>query len=326
VRELITWGVPSAFGGVVLIVATVALAQDAGDEAVDTDGVADTDVPVEAVASDPEPAPVGCAAGQVELGEGCVPLPRLVPFEATSVTLGSPKDEPGRTRDEVLRQVEVGAFALSTSEITQGQFEAIVGDNPSAACGAPVGVDLPVSCVSWHDAVRFCNRLSERMGLTPAYTIEAGGVVWDREADGLRLPTEAEWERAARQDQAALLAGGDLADAVAWYAGNAQGEPHPVGLLRPTVAGVHDLSGNVAEWVWDGFSKDPSQAGPEELDGASVRVQKGGSFADPELLLRVAARDLDRADVVTPTVGFRVAQNASGEPVAEEAPPPADAP
>lgn len=304
-RSWIVWGLPSVVGLAAVVLAGVARGQDAGPPG-DTDAP-DTDAPVEL----PElERPPKCSQEAVEIDGICVELPAFVPVEGGTVRLGSPDDVPGRDKDEVLREVEVEAFAISAHEVTQGQFQRVVGDNPSAACGAVVGSDLPVACVSWHDAVRFCNALSEELGLTPVYGVEAGIVTWDREADGVRLPTEAEWEHAARVDPGTALAGGDLPAAVSWYADNAQGRAHPVGTLRPTSGGVHDLSGNVAEWVWDGYARDPAAVEAAELDAAPIRVQKGGSFVDRAHRLRVAARDLDRAEVTEPSVGFRVVRPA----------------
>lgn len=298
---------PLAIGLITSVVAfQFAVGQDAPAPVSETDG-SDTDA---------EPVAVGplCEAGTVEVEGRCIQLPVFAEIPASKVMMGSPKEEQGRDKDEIQREVEVAAFSMSVHEITQAQFELIVGDNPAAGCGLPSEPELPAACVSWHDAVRFCNDFSKRLGLDPVYSTEAGVVVWKRDANGVRLPTEAEWEAAARAGLGSTLAGGDNPGSVAWYVRNADKQAHSVGTLRPTTHGVYDLSGNVAEWVWDGYSSKPDGADPAELDALPVRVQKGGSFRDSVKLLRVAARDYDRWDVTEPTVGFRVVKPSGGGP------------
>ncbi|MFT7521400.1 MAG: sulfatase modifying factor 1, partial [Kiritimatiellia bacterium] len=261
-----------------------------------------------------------CEKGELLAVDTCVPAPVFVEVQGGLVMLGSPKDEPGREKDEPQREATVASsLFISTTEVTQGQYLAIIGDNPGKACEQPdVGLDHPAGCVSWHEALRFCNRLSEAARLKPAYTVVGGLIVWDRDADGYRLLTETEWELAARSETASILAGGDQPDAVAWWRDNAGGRTHPVGTLRPTTSGLYDMSGNVAEWVWDGYAKDPLKGVGEELDKSSERVQKGGSVLDGWTYLRVAFRDVDRADLAHPTVGFRIARNGTSAP--EQAP------
>lgn len=108
--------------------------------------------------------------------------------------MGSPEEEAWRSEDEVLHTVTVSDFYMSAYELTQAEYQEITGENPSSFSGE----DLPVENISWLDAVSYCNTRSEREGLTPAYTVEGSDVIWDRGADGCRLPTEAEWEYACR--------------------------------------------------------------------------------------------------------------------------------
>jgi sulfatase modifying factor 1 len=170
-------------------------------------------------------------------------------------------------------------FELGRTEVTQELWQAVLGDNPARFEGDP---KRPVDWVSWCDAILFANTLSEREGLQAAYelppaltwgisvddcNVAALEVVWDRSADGYRLPTEAEWEYAARAGEDTLYAGSDVLDEVGWHEGNAQGATHPVALLKPNAWGLHDMSGNLLEWTWDWFqdyesgrSKDPTGA------------------------------------------------------------------
>lgn len=118
----------------------------------------------------------------------------FVLLEGGSFIMGSPDSERQRGADEVSHEVMVSAFYTDPFEVTQKDYEAVMGENPSFF----LGEDLPVENVTWYDAVEYCNRLSELRGMMPAYTIGRDTVIWNRAADGYRLLTEAEWEYAAR--------------------------------------------------------------------------------------------------------------------------------
>ena len=141
-------------------------------------------------------------------------------------------------------------WIMSKTEITQAVYKAIMGKNPSYFTGD----NLPVEKVDWYDAVEFCNELSKKAGLEPAYSINGGAVEWNRNADGFRLPTVEEWKYAASGGENYKYSGSDNLDEVGWYEDISGGKTHPVAQKKPNGYGLYDMSGNVWEWCWDSYS------------------------------------------------------------------------
>ena len=154
-------------------------------------------------------------------------------------------------------------WMMSKTEITQAVYKAIMGENPSCFKGD----SLPVENVSWYDAVEFCNRLSKKAGLEPAYSINGRTVKWDRNASGFRLPIVEDWQYAARGGENYVYSGSNNLDEVGWYNKNSEGKTHPVAQKKPNGYGLYDMSGNVREWCWDS-------------DGNKIRYNCGGSWID----------------------------------------------
>jgi formylglycine-generating enzyme required for sulfatase activity len=239
---------------------------------------------------------------------------KLARIEPGSFLMGS-TDGTGYEDEHPQHEVRITRpFYLGVTEVTQAQYEAVMDSNPSWFASTGQGKDKvagqstsqhPVENVSWLDAVKFCNKLSELEGRKPFYEIDEGTArVPDWKASGYRLPTEAEWEYAC---------GGDPADLNehAWFGGNSGSVTHPVGKKLTNRFGLHDMHGNVWEWCWDAYDKDYyKQSPPDDPPGpsqASSRVFRGGSwFSDPRGC-RSAIRSGSVPDDRIISLGFRLA-------------------
>ncbi len=233
----------------------------------------------------------------------------LISIPAGSFRMGSPDDEEGRLENEgPVHEVRVSAFQCMRYPVTRRLHAEVTGKDT----GRPEGAadNRPVNNVTWYDAVRFCNRLSERDGLAPCYQLDGDEVSWDRSADGYRLPTEAEWEYACRAGAQTRWSFGDDEEQLeehAWYHKSSGGEPRAVGLKKPNAWGLHDMHGNVLEWCWDWhgpYSRD-SQEDPSGPSEGGARVLRGGSFANPARGLRSAGRGWIGPENSFRFIGFR---------------------
>lgn len=188
----------------------------------------------------------------------------------------------GTLRKDARDNVSLNGFYISKNEVTQGRWNQYMRP---VACSS-TNDNLPVDNVSWFDAVVFCNVRSEADGLTPCYKIVGTGstriVSCNFKANGYRLPTEAEWEYAARAKILYLYSGGDNLDQVAWYKDNAESHIHPPKMLAPNAFGLYDMTGNVAEWCWDwydaNYPKTMPFINPIGPDMGTVKVIRGGSI------------------------------------------------
>jgi formylglycine-generating enzyme required for sulfatase activity len=213
--------------------------------------------------------------------------------------------------------VRLGAFYLGETEVTQGQYRAVAGESPSHFKGSD---DLPVERVSWRDAVRFCNALSQREGLSPYYRIEGEAVsVPDWKGSGYRLPTEAEWEYACRAGPGGVGAfcfGDDVGQLgrYAWYGTNSDGKTHPVGQKLANAFGLYDMHGNVLEWCWDGYARYDAKPAVDPVGPlkAALRVIRGGSWRNNPRDCRSANRNRSAPVYRLSDLGFRVARVRSG--------------
>jgi len=209
------------------------------------------------------------------------------------------------------------AFYIGKYEVTQKQYQAVMNANPSEFKGD----NYPVETVTWYDAVAFCNALSKQEGLTPCYTINGTDVACNFNADGYRLPTEAEWEYACKAGITTDFYNGILTNMmfepldtnlnkIAWYGGNSDSVTHPVGQKLPNLNGLYDMSGNVREWCWDwyGLYSNEAATDPKGTVLDSNRVLRGGCWSNSARNCRSSFRDLE---LPTPLIkdgsnGFRI--------------------
>ncbi|MCL2210864.1 MAG: formylglycine-generating enzyme family protein [Treponema sp.] len=234
-------------------------------------------------------------------------------------TMGSPVNERDRFNSEgPQRKVTLNAFYLCIYEVTQKEFHEITGFNNSTFKGDK----LPVDMVSWFEAVEYCNALSKKERLKPAYEISKEEVIWDRSANGYRLPTEAEWEYASRAGTVTpFFTGNNITTSQANYDGNWPYGDNPrgeyrrkfidVGSFSPNQWGIYDMQGNVWEWCWDWFGSygEKDQENPAGVSGGSTRVQRGGSWGSTGKELRSAFRRSYYPNERVISAGFRVARN-----------------
>jgi formylglycine-generating enzyme required for sulfatase activity len=188
--------------------------------------------------------------------------------------------------DESPHTVHLSAYFIDKYEVTQEQFEKVMGSNPSDFHGK----NLPVEQVTWYEARDYCKKV------------------------GKRLPIEAEWEKAARAGSSSVYSWGDVMDGDhAWYWDNSKRATHPVGSRKPNAYGLRDMSGNVWEWVADYYEDTYYQTSPKENPQgpftSKYRVIRGGSWRDLPEVLRTTRRNYDLPAGRFNHIGFRCAQS-----------------
>ncbi|MGO4102520.1 formylglycine-generating enzyme family protein [Leifsonia sp. YAF41] len=216
-------------------------------------------------------------------------------------------------RSESSRHVTLRAFEIGRTPVTRAEWDAVAGN--SASAGAPSGSTsastststststlAPAHPVTWFDAVRWCNAASVAAGFSPAYGVDGRDVKWHVDADGYRLPTEAEWEWSSRAGTLGPTYG-PLPE-IAWTAVDDVSGPQDVALKQANAFGLFDTIGNVWEWCWDYA---------DTARYADYRSLRGGGWADQTWSCRASVRRGSAPDAVLEDVGFRVARGPVGE-------------
>jgi formylglycine-generating enzyme len=238
----------------------------------------------------------------------------LVSVEGGSFMMGSEVE----SSEKPVHKVTLDSFYIGKYPVTQKEFEEVMGYNPSYF----KNIDNPVEEVSWYDAVMYCNKRSEKEGLSPYYKITemeyddvsiSEARVFVLGGKGYRLPTEAEWEYSAKGGQKSRgykYSGSNNPDEVGWHGDNSGGQTHPVGKKKPNELGIYDMSGNVDEWCRDWFDDSYYQRSPEKNPlgpgSGSYRVKRGGGWSSNAQGCRSANRGSSRPSNRFSIVGFRL--------------------
>ena len=214
----------------------------------------------------------------------------MVKVPGGTFTMGATEEQGAYAEDDErpAHTVTLSGYYIGKYEVTQAQWKAIMGTNPSRFQGD----NLPVECVSWDDCQEFIRKLNQLTGKK------------------FSLPTEAQWEYAARGGKSGgtKYSGSDNIDAVAWYRDNADRKTHPVGTKSPNSLGIYDMSGNVEEWCsdWYGDYSSYSQTNPTGPNSGSDRVCRGGGWSYSARSCRVSSRDDGTPDCRYDGLGFRL--------------------
>ena len=219
--------------------------------------------------------------------------------------------------EEPVHPVTVNSFQIGKYEVTQAEWKAVMGNNPSLYQGD----NLPVERVTWYDAVEYCNKRSEQEGLTPCYSGKGAEITCNFKAEGYRLPTEAEWEYACRgglKSHNYVYSGSNQLDDVGWYGLNSDAQTQPVGQKKPNELGIYDMSGNAWEWCWDWFDINYYRISPRDNPRGPVsgqtRIYRGGGSGGHYFWMTSTGRYTYPPSYHHWFIGFRVVKNASGPP------------
>lgn len=252
--------------------------------------------------------------------------PEMVQIEGGSFYMGNDNPVGGVaiTDEAPEHKVTVNSFMMSKTEVTFELYDMFCDATglPKPSDGGYGRGNKPVINVSWEHAVRFCNWLSRREKLDQYYNIKLDTISFkvtiNETANGYRLPTEAEWEYAARggaNGQGYIYSGSNDADAVAWWRKNSGNKPHDVGTKKANEVGLFDMTGNAYEWCWDLYDKDYYKKSPENDpkggDKGNDRVYRGGDWNSNKDYIRLSGRYFKSERGSSGMVGIRLAKNVN---------------
>jgi len=241
----------------------------------------------------------------------------LVYVPSGSFTMGDVWGD-GESFEKPTHQVTLSSFYIGKYEVTQKEYETVMGRGESWLSTRGAGDSYPAYLVSWFEAVEYCNKLSEAEGLSKCYTINDTNVTCNFSANGYRLPTEAEWEYAARSGgrDDRKYSGTNIESELgnyAWYSINSDSKTHPAGTKKANDLGIYDMSGNVWEWCWDWFDSiyysTSSASNPTGPNIGNRRVIRGGSWFYGSYWCRTAFRGTSNPSSDILTVTFRILRN-----------------
>ena len=250
----------------------------------------------------------------------------MVLVEGGEFLLGSPYSDNRAEKDEQPQvMVSVASFHMSKYEVTVEEWKNYVADKGLSMPAKPKWGwedSFPMSNVTWDDAIEYCNWLSVKHGLEPAYTKRGSYPFCNFSASGYRLPTESEWEYAARggkKSKGYTYVGANTPDRMSWNESNSNGRPHTIGTRYANELGIFDLNGNVWEWCWDIYDKLyykdikkelTTNENPKGGTDGELRVVKGGSWDSKVSFLRPANKVSITPDRVYDFFGFRLVRTA----------------
>jgi formylglycine-generating enzyme required for sulfatase activity/TolB-like protein len=251
----------------------------------------------------------------------------MVFVEGGTYTMGS---DSGPLNERPAHEVTVGSFWMGKTEVTQGEYKSLISTDYSWFVQAKTGKEYPILIYEWWQIINYCNARSVREGLTPAYEWKNDKVMWNRLADGYRLPTEAEWEYAARggvnHDDSIYPGSNDVTEvAIIWQTANGNGYS-TVGTKKPNSLGLYDMGGNVYERCWDVYTgyRNTGSLAKKNTSAGETRVIRGGDSLHGKDPVRCTARNYAKDDLHLTThneggydmsrnIGFRVVRSVVNE-------------